>query len=191
MLLLVLAFAILSGRGASAATSAKAQHHCISGGLDLNVFYGVSEPIVARHCPAVGSGNFFRVSASWLMNTSFEAVPPGFEPAGGTPLEDLLAKLVEVEVVLDAGTAQERTYVFPNDGTLGTGSSNGFVLANSLTLGTLRPARVGEHTIDVYWVLSAMHCDGLTDNIPFSCLPAGENRFRTFQPTFEVTPGHN
>jgi hypothetical protein len=191
VLALVAACAVLSAGGVSAATSTKAENHCISfGGIDLNEFYGVSEQIVAPRCTQVGSGEQFRPSATWVMNDSFEVVPQEFVPAGATPLEDLIAKFVAVKYVVDPGTAQEKTYVFPNDGNLGIGISRGSVLADALTLATLKPLRVGQHRIDVYWVMSAMHCDGFTDFIPFSCLLAGENRLgRTL--VFEVTPGHN
>jgi hypothetical protein len=41
----------------------------------------------------------------------------------------------------------------------------------------MRPLRAGEHTVEVIWVLRAMHCDGFTDDADYSCLPAGEVSF--------------
>jgi hypothetical protein len=118
------------------------------------------------------------------MNTSFEVVPNGFEPAGPTPLDDFVAKFVAVKHVLDLGTRQEQTYVYPNSGRLWTGVVDGFPAVNTLTLSRLKPLRPGPHVARVYWVFSAMHCDGFSDVLVDNCLPAGEILFNLIP--FEV-----
>jgi hypothetical protein len=170
------------------------ENHCIApSGVDLNEFYGVSEQIVTPFCSQVGSGERWTVSAPWFMAHTFAVAPAGFVPAGATPLEDFMAKFVSVKYVIDPGTVQETTYVFSNNGNLWTGTSlGGLPLVNSLTLGLLMPRSVGEHVVEVYWVFSAMHCDGIGDVIaPYleggNCLAAGENRL--FSPHITVTPG--
>jgi hypothetical protein len=177
--------------GASGASGGpKTVNHCITPTLiDLNERYGVSETIVAPFCAEVGSGRRWTVSNAWFMNPTFEFVPEGFLPEGATPIEDFIAKFIGVKYVVDPGTTKEKTYVFPNDDNLGIASADGFDIANSVTLGALKPLNVGDHVVDSYWLFSAMHCDGLSDVVEESCLPAGETLLSTVP--FKVTPGHN
>jgi hypothetical protein len=56
----------------------------------------------------------------------------------------------------------------------------------------IRRCRVG--AVDLYWVFSAVHCDGLgADTTPgANCFPAGETLYGLPVPlAFAVTPGHN
>jgi len=183
----------LSG-GASAQTEKKGVSHCISPNADLNVVYGIAEQIVAAFCPHLNAGQQWRTASVWIVNDTFELVPERFEPAEATPVEDFLAKFSAVKVVIDAGTPQEKTVVFPNDGTLFTGPASllggslNEVLISPITLGKLQPLSVGEHTLELYWVLSDEHCDGLGTVRDDNCLPAGEFFYTSF--TFEVIPGH-
>jgi hypothetical protein len=188
----------LSG-GTSAQTEKKGVSHCISPvGLDLNTFYGVSEQIIAPFCLHLNAGQQWRVSTRWFVNDKFAETPGPevFVPTGHTPLEDLVAKLLEVRYVIDPGTNQEKTVVFPNNGTLFTGEQelNGpgdfFPIANTITLGALKPLSVGLHEVAVYWRLSAMHCDGFSANVEENCLPAGESSFTPVPFAVEVIPGH-
>jgi hypothetical protein len=174
--------------------------HCVSpvfGNLDLNVFYGVTEQIVAPGCSEINVGQKYRVWAGAWMNDAFDAVPTGFVPIGDTPLEDFVAKFVAVKYVVDPGTDEEETFVFPNSGTLWTGTGIGpgilFTLqhVNTLTLNTLHPLPVGPHRIDLYWTFSAMFCDGLSDSIEQSCIPAGDTRIGApGRPAFDVVSPH-
>lgn len=187
VLIVVIASMALASQPAQA--SAPVENHCIAfGGIDLNEFYGVSEQLVAPGCGQIGSGEPYRVWAGWSMNSSFTAVPPEFVPAGDTPLEDFVAKFVAVKYVVDPGTAKEKMYIVPNRGDLWTGILFGLPHVNTLTLGVLKPLPVGQHRIDMYWIFSAMHCDGFSDVVAQSCLPAGETRFGApGRPAFEVT----
>ena len=174
-------------------------NHCITpDGADLNTIYGVSAQIVTGFCPQVGSGEQWVSSgAPWSMNTTFKAVPKDFVPAGETPLQDFVAKFQGVKYVIDPGTSQEQTVVFPNTSALFVGSGAQFpstpddwVVVSPMTLGTLAPLPVGAHVVDVSWVFSAMHCDGLGKKIADNCLPAGEVPYNVGR-GFEVTAGHS
>ncbi len=173
----------------------KAPDHCVSpafGGLDLNEFYGVTEQIVAPGCSEINAGQPYRVWAGALMNYSFDSVPSGFVAVGGTPLEDFVAKFVAVKYVVDPGTDEEKTYVFPNSDKLWTGILFGLPHVNTLTLAAaLKPLPVGPHRIDMFWTFSAMWCDGFTDSIAQSCILAGDTRIGApGRPAFDVVTPH-
>ncbi|MCY7418934.1 MAG: hypothetical protein LH650_10640 [Chloroflexi bacterium] len=178
----VLAIASIVGVAGSVSAAPKPAAHCISPiGTDLNVRWGVSETIVAPWCTEIEAGRSWRVSQAWFMNTSFDAMPDDFVAEGSTPLEDFLAKVIGVKIVVDAGTSHERTVVFTNVGDLGTlADAGGFAVAQALTLGTVRPLNVGAHTIDAYFSMRALHCDGLGAIIEENCLPAGDTPFEHF-----------
>jgi hypothetical protein len=183
--LVVFATFLIFGVGA-ASPNTKGEHCLGPDGTDLNQRYGVSETIVAPFCPQLRTGEHWTTPALWQMATSFEQVPPGFVPAGATPLEDFLAKFVGVRYVIDPGTRREQTYVFPNSDKLWTGVINGFPSVNTLTLGTLYPLSKGQHVIERYWRMSALHCDGLGDSLADNCLPEGDTFFGAFP--FDVVP---
>jgi hypothetical protein len=120
----------------------------------------------------------------------------GFVPAGDTPVEDFIAKFTALKLVIDAGTRQEKTVVFPNDGNVFTGPATLFpgnpeewALVIPITLGTVQPLPVGDHVVDVYWIFGDVHCDGVAANIVENCFPEGETLYVTV--AFEVTPGHH
>jgi hypothetical protein len=168
----------------------KAVEHCITPtGVDLNERYGVPETIIAPFCATLNSGRYWTVSDGWGMSPTFVAVPAGFVPAGATPLEDYIAKFVGVKYVVDPGTHHEKTYVFANSADLGVFDDGVAILANPVTLGTLKPLSVGTHVVDSYLIFRAMHCDGFADSVEDDCLPPGETLFSRVQLT--VRPGHN
>jgi hypothetical protein len=174
----------------TASAEPKEANQCIlPNGVDLNELYGVSEQIITPFCTQADAGQHWTVAAAWLMATSLERVPAGFEPAGDTPLDDLVAKFVAVKYVVDPGTSQQQTFVFPKSGKLWTGVLDGLPAVNTLTFGSLRPLSIGQHVIEVYWLFNALHCDGLTADREQNCIPAGEALFREI--AFEVTPGHH
>jgi hypothetical protein len=187
----VVACLLVPASGTPTANAAMGGTHCVSPttGIDLNELYGVSAEIVTPFCTQVDSGQPWTVGARWYVGQSFEIVPEGFESVYDTPTEDFLAKFVEVKYVVDPGTAQERTYVFSNEGNVVTRADGEFVRLSPITLGSLRPLPVGTHVVDDYWVFSALHCDGLGDVMFENCLPAGETLYES--ETFQVTPGHH
>lgn len=181
--------------GASSAVANIKGEHCFApDGNDLNEFYGVSERIVLPFCAQLRTGEHWTTSARWFMATSFEQVPAGFVPAAGTttPLDDFRAKFVAVRYVIDAGTRQAHTYVFPNSDKLWTGVVSfgppfgDLPAVNTLTLGTLHPLSKGPHTVDRYLQFSALHCDGLGASVDENCLQPGDIFFGRV--TFEVVP---
>jgi len=189
MLVLALVVATMIPAGASAGD--RDGDRCIfPDGGDLNEAWGVSESIVWFFCDEVGAGQDWRVAEGWGMNETFEELPDGFVPAGATPLDDFLAKFVGVKVVVDPGTPQERIYRFTDVSLLTVmkdDDGSPIPVVNGVTMGTLRPLRVGEHVVESYWTMSAMHCDGFP--IPDGgCLAAGDNL--AFATAFEVTSGN-
>lgn len=157
--------------------------------VNLNETYGVSDAIVAPFCTEVSAGRRWTVSNAWFMSPTFDVVPEGFVPAGATPLEDFIAKFVGVKYVIDPGTSTEKVYVLANDDDLGVVSGGGFVVANPISLGSLKSLSIGEHVVESYLLFSAMHCDGIGQVVVENCLGPGEVLFPTVQ--FSVTPGHN
>ena len=155
-------------------------------GVNLNELYGVSDRIITRTCTQAYVGERWVQPAAWLMGPSFESVPAEFVPAGTTPLEDFVAKFAAVKYVVDAGTKQERTYVIPSSDRLWTGELDELPAVNTVTLGSLHPLSVGQHTVAVYWLFSAMHCDGIVANAVENCFPAGETFYTAT--AFDVAP---
>ena len=185
---LVLVFMIAS----TALTSRPAQasdNHCITPtGIDLNALYDITKQIITPFCNQVDSGEHWTAAgAGWFMNTSFEAVPEGFVPAGATPLEDFLAKFVAIKYVIDPGTRQEQTYVYPTSDKLWIDTIAGFPAVWPGTLSNLQPLSVGEHFVVVYWVFNAMHCDGFGTVVEENCLGPGEVAYVALG--FEVISG--
>jgi len=185
-----LVFVFMIASAAFTSRSAQASNnHCIApNGIDLNVLFGISKQIVTPYCNQVDSGEQWTAAGpAWFMNTSFEAMPEEFVPAGANPLEDFLAKFVAIKYVVDPGTRQEQTYVYPISNKLWTGTVAGFPAAWPGTLSKLPPLNIGEHVVAVYWVFSAMHCDGLAAVVDENCLGPGEVPYVAVR--FEVTPG--
>src|ERR671913_95206 len=111
--------------GERAQAKSKPGNHCLTpSGLDLNEFLGISEEVVASFCPEVDSGEEWTTSGPWFVNGSFATVPEGFIPAGETPVEDFQAKFTALKLVIDPGSPQERTVVFPNTGNVFAGPAN-------------------------------------------------------------------
>ena len=179
-------------RGVASQGRAHAVVHCESpGGLDLNAFYGISEQIVATFCPPLKSGQRWRPTSRWDTAPSFDAYddfPDGFEPVGDTPQEDFIAKFQAVKYVVDPGTPREKTVVFPKDASLFVLQGDDGDVTSPITLGALGPLAVGDHAVDVFWRMSAKHCDGLGDVLDVNCLAAGEFFYAKWE--FEAMAGH-
>ena len=149
-------------------------------GVDLNVLFDVPEQFVYGGCTSVTAGARWRPLSLWYVNTLYDAVPPGFIPAGTTPLEDLKAKLKAVKVVIDRGTSRQSTVVVSPEAALRTDRSfrdfslNDYPYPMAVTIPRMAPLRPGEHKVEVVWTLIAQHCDGFTDVEEYSCLPSGD-----------------
>jgi uncharacterized delta-60 repeat protein len=155
---------------------------CVNGSfVDLNAVFGVPEQFV---CGAtINAGEPWRPLAFWFVGPAYFAAPPGYIPAAETPLEDLVSKLDAVKVVVDAGTKQQSTTVFSparalrTDVTLDQFDPEAPPFPMAVTLPSMKPLKVGEHTVEVVWVLDEMHCDGLGESPADNCLPAGDVSF--------------
>jgi len=174
------ALVIASGVPATASAGSSDGTHCIfPGGTDFNELWGVTEAVVWFNCTTIGAGEDWRVADAWGMNRKFQGKPKGFVPAGDTPLDDFLAKFVSAKVVVDAGTPGQQVYVFDDTSRLLVGDNT----VNAVTMGVMPALPVGQHTVDAYWVMSALHCDGFPKP-KGGCLPAGESL--GFSAAFEV-----
>jgi hypothetical protein len=159
-------------------------NHCIFfTGVDLNELFEVPEQFQHFACPAdLSAGEHWRPFVIWITENGVDSVyPPGYVPSRPEPVDDFVSKLT-VKVVTDAGTRQEKTYVFSPAAAVRTdvrfdqleGDPEAPPLPMAVTMPRMKPLSVGEHTFEVTWVLSAQHCDGAFAVVEQSCLPAGE-----------------
>ena len=151
---------------------------CVNTGVDLNALFGVPESFTCDG--RIEAGKPWRPLRTWFVGEFHYAVPEGYVPSAETPIEDLRSKLKGVKVVVDGGTKQETTSTFTPAEALRTDllfsqlvlGAEPFPMA--ATLPRLKPLSVGNHTVEVFWALSAMHCDGLGPSVTYNCLPAGD-----------------
>jgi hypothetical protein len=161
----------------------QANHCIIATGVDVNAQFAVSDQLIFRGCETVTAGEHWRPNGFNTTASSYDVRPPGYEPSAATPQQDFLSKLTAVKVIVDAGTAQERISTFAPSATLFLGHTLDALFPGAppfpiaTTLPRMKPLPIGEHTFNLVWVLSAEHCDGLTDVRAQGCIPAGENIF--------------
>jgi hypothetical protein len=161
-------------------------NHCVNSfGVDLNDLYGVSDQFRTFECRVISAGERWLTLLTWITNDSDLVYPPGYVPSDPAPIDDFLAKLVAVKVVIDGGTGQERTFLFDPSDIVRTDITaedvnpgawgSPFPMASLLP--TMPPGVVGDHTFEPILVLSAQHCDGFGTDPELQCLPAGEISF--------------
>lgn len=165
-------------------------------GVDLNALYGVSDQFRTRECQMLTAGEHWIRLMAWIVNFESGSVyPDGYVPSRPAPIDDFMAKLVAIKVVVDAGTRQEQTHVFPpsvartdiNIDQLEPGVWGApYPMASMLP--RVRPLSVGDHTHQPFVVLSAEHCDGLGKVVADNCLPAGDIPFAPLRPLTVTTP---
>ena len=159
-------------------------NHCVTdAGVDLNVLFGVPEQFRIFECRELSAGEYWRPFAFWFTDDGVDSVyPVGYVPLNPMPLVDFVAKLT-VKMVIDGGTTQQKTYVFSPNQAVRTDITADQVdpsfpaLPLAATIPRMQPLGVGQHTLELFWVLSAQHCDGLAPVVEENCLPAGENSF--------------
>jgi hypothetical protein len=190
--LALLSAVVLSGTGLILSPSAVAKfgsnEPCVaSNGMSLDLVYRATVSIISPDCNQLPTGERWSPSVPWIMNKSFEQVPPGFASDWATPLDDIRGKLNKVEYVVDPGSAHTSNHSFPNE-LLWVGQvpeAVGFPAVNTVSShASLNPLPAGQHVVDVYWDLEAPHCDGFTTDQAASCLPEGETLVRRI--SFEV-----
>jgi hypothetical protein len=158
-------------------------NHCVTdSGVDLNELFAVPEQFRNAFCRELSAGEHWPF-AFWVTDDGVESVyPAGYVPLDPMPLVDFVAKLT-VKMVIDGGTPQEKAYVFSPDEAVRTDITADKVepgfppLPMAATMPRMQPLGVGEHTLELFWVLSAQHCDGLGAVVEENCLPAGELPF--------------
>ena len=169
---------VLAGTATSTAlASSPRTEHCVApNGVDINANLGISAAVVAPFCPEIKAGDQWVRAQFWTEAKTWEHVPDGFVPVGATPLEDFVAKFVAIRYVVDQGTSHEFAVEFATGPSLWTHEhplNPNIDLASAMTLGTIRPLRVGPHTVTSFWIFSDVHCDGFSSVFEESCAPAG------------------
>jgi len=156
--------------------------HPVSG-VNLNELFGVPEQLVAA-CGGPTVGEHWRPFIGYVGAEASDAVyPPGYVPLHASPVDDVFAKTSSIKVVTDGGTSQEKTYTFtPSDEdafrtdlTIHDINPANPDLPGFIVIPRMAPLSPGHHTYQIFWVLTAQHCDGLSTEEAESCLPAGEN----------------
>jgi len=151
-------------------------------GVNLNELFGVSEQLVAA-CGGPTVGEYWRPYVGYFGAEASDAVyPPGYVPQHASPVDDVLAK-TSIKVVVDGGTRVAKTYTFtPSDEdafhtdlTIHDINPTFPVLPGFIIIPRMAPLSSGHHTYELFWVLTAPHCDGLSIEFAESCLPAGEH----------------
>lgn len=159
-----------------AGAGSKKSPDCIIGGANLNEIYGTDEGfVVDPFCTEVATGARWRPILRWNVAGSWESVPDGFVPAGETPLDDFLLKFEGARYVVDAGTRQEREYVFSAEdlNLVAADLPDGWDFATWTP--RMHPLSAGTHRVDKYTIFSATHCDGIPEAEGGICAPAGEH----------------
>jgi len=186
----LLASVVVGGAAAPAlATPAKSARYtpCIyPDGTNIQEKYGVTVSLVLPLCPEIKAGAAWAVGIGWYSAKTWEQMPAGYVPTSATPLDDFRANFVSARWVIDEGTPQQFTVDWANGPRLWIGSDGTYDIANAMTLGTIRPLPVGAHTVRRSLVLSALTCDGMSEDPSVSCLPAGEAVADTL--SFRVVP---
>lgn len=188
----LLAAALAMATTAPAAASPRVRHcvvpegRSLPAGTDLNAMFGYEASIAnnSNGCGTLLTGAPWGMPTGFYFSKTWQAMPPGFVPAGPTPRQDFIAKFVAIRYVVDKGTRQEFSVEFPNSPKLWTGDVIGhdsgigdfsqYDWAQPMTLGSIRPLSPGTHTVDKTVIMSGPQCDGLYDVFEWSCLPAGE-----------------
>jgi hypothetical protein len=161
-------------------------NHCVNSfGVDYNDLYGVSDQFRTFECRVISAGEQWVPLLTWVTNDTNLVYPPGYVPSLPAPIDDFVAKLVAVEVVIDGGTRLEQTHVFDPSDIVRTDITaedvnpgawgSPFPMASMLPI--MPPGVVGAHTFEPILVLSAEHCDGFGPDPELQCLPAGEVSF--------------
>ena len=159
-------------------------HHCVNSfGVDYNELFGMDEQFRTFECRDVSAGEPWVPFPYWVTDDAVDSVyPVGYVPLHPAPMDDFMAKLESVKVVLDGGTKAERVLVFDPSDIVRTDINAeqvhpgawGFPYPMASILPVMPPVGVGEHTFQPIIVLSAPHCDGLGTDPELQCLPAGE-----------------
>ena len=153
-------------------------------GVNLNELFGVPEQLVYA-CGGPTVGEHWRPFVGYFGAEASDAVyPPGYVPLHASTVDDVLAKISSIKVVTDGGTRQEKTYTFtPSDEdafhtdlTIHDINPAFPDLPGFIVIPRMAPLSLGHHTSQLFWVLSAQHCDGLSTVDSRKLLPRWRDR---------------
>jgi hypothetical protein len=186
---LVLASVVVTAHPASAGRDDPPGHHdanhCFNSlGVDLNELFDVPTQLRTFDCRTISAGERWIAFLPWITDDAEGNVyPDGYVPEEPAPLDDFLAKLDAINIVIDGGTAQEKVHTHEGASAVHTGLLaeqldpgfwNGEPYPLAALMPVVPPVSVGEHTYEMILVLRAEHCDGLGPDPELQCLPAGE-----------------
>jgi hypothetical protein len=189
--------ALIAGSpGASAGRSARPGqtngHHCVNEfGVDYNNLFRVSDQFRTFECRTILAGEPWIPFGFWATDDGVDSVyPEGYVPTHQNPVDDFTSKLVVLKVVVDGGTAEERTQSFSASEAVRTDVNAEQLQPGAWPVPTPMAAflpraqtpSVGEHTYQIVVVLSDEHCDGLGPVRELQCLPAGPIEFTGVRP---------
>jgi len=161
-------------------------------GVNFNELFSVPEQFWNVICADVSAGEQWRPTGAWTFAEAADAIyPPGYVPLNANPIDDWLAKVVTIKMVIDGGTSREKTYFYSAAQAVRTDVRISDINPNFPTWPTaflmprMGPLSPGHHTHQLIVVLSAEQCDGLTLD---GCAPAGENPAFNVRATEVTTP---
>lgn len=148
-------------------------------GVNFNELFGVADQFWNAICPNnLSVGEHWRPTAAWTFSEAADAIyPADYTPLRENPIDDWLAKVVAIKMVIDAGTSREKTYLFSTAEAVRTDLRISQVNPSfpawptAFLLPRMAPLSPGQHTQQMFVVLSARQCDGLSLD---GCAPAGE-----------------
>lgn len=146
-------------------------------GTSVQQFAGLSVSVVLPFypgCDTIKSGATWTTGFGWYATKSWEGIPAGYVPVGSAPIQDFVSHLVSARILVDAGTPEEFSVVWPNSPALLLYADAQYDYASGITLGTIRPLSVGRHTLQRFITLSGVTCDGTSADPNLSCAPGGE-----------------
>ena len=189
VLMTLVAMAALATVAVSPAAAGRADppgrqtNNCVhpTSGISLNELFNAPEQFVGPICTGLSAGEHWRAITNWYAAETADAVyPPGYVPLYANPIDDVLAKAT-IKVVVDGGTKHEKQYWFyPSDEAFRMDVrihdlNPAFPdMPSFFVIPRMPPLTPGHHTHQLFWVMSAEHCDGTSTDYDTACLPAGE-----------------
>jgi len=166
-------------------------------GTNLQQYFDVSVSLVIPFggCGQIKAGSPWATPAVFYDARTWEQIPPGYHPLGATPVDEFLAHLTKVRMIVDEGTPHEFTVersggqihpviaswneVYPDD--------PDWLLVDIGTHITMPPLPVGQHTVRGQFEVDAPACDGTIAVFELSCIPVGVFDYPEMR-TFTVVP---
>ena len=146
-------------------------------GVSFNELFDVPEQIINPVCSGLAAGEHWRPTSVYTGASAADAVyPPGYTPRHAEPVDDLMSKLT-IKIVVDGGTRREKASTFSSAEAMRTDvrlvelNPAARDLETAFAMPRMSPLSVGHHTYEMFWIVSAPHCDGLSTDEAESCWP--------------------